>query len=317
MLTPAQAFVTPFCKNLFLEQSCYLRLCGNADRDARKRLSRTCGWTHGDTYAGRRLTFDARGARTEFVRLRGVQRYKSGLRDDAKGGVCKTWTRPTMAVESGGVADKTGSRKDTPGKDEASTQHGLVLRRDEVGSLTRNGRTGKTKRWTTLDELGIRADELCFRDAGAEDAANWEGGSGVYVQLAVQPVGKDFRVLGKMSADIRRTCDRCMRLFTERSEGRFEVVLDVSGCSSVMDNAAYEEATKRAQSVNSVLQDAEAVESFPASVDEVDLSCHARDAILLGVPTRALCSRDCAGIPVTGDDDVGSVRYGGANRDTE
>lgn len=105
--------------------------------------------------------------------------------------------------------------------------------------------------------------------------------------------------MGKVRAPLYRRCDRCAREFKADSRGSFEVWLatDESGMLGDLDGITEEE-------------DIEAVEAFGKTVLELDLSSHVRDAVYLGLPTKSLCSEDCAGVQGW-DESAGSVTYSG------
>lgn len=119
------------------------------------------------------------------------------------------------------------------------------------------------------------------------------------VAAVVQRVRQDFRVTGKVRAPLYRRCDRCAREFKADSRGLFEVWLatDDNGILGDLDGIMEEE-------------DIEAVEAFGKTVLELDLSSHVRDAVYLGLPTKSLCSEDCAGVQGW-DETAGSVTYSG------
>lgn len=162
-----------------------------------------------------------------------------------------------------------------------------MLRRDELTSHARNGRTVRLKRWTSLDELDISDENM--------DASN-ENDTIARVWLVIQSIRKHWRVIGRVRTEVHRTCDRCAQQFCTESDGRFEVVL-IGDAEDTNGNKALEE-------------EAEAFELFGKGVECIDLTQHVRDAVLLGVPTRALCDDGCVGVVV--DDGVRdvSVAYG-------
>ena len=163
--------------------------------------------------------------------------------------------------------------------------HGVRLGRAALEGGTRRGRTLRTRRWTTLAEVGVD-------DGGA-------GAGRVEVAMAAQAVGADFRVTGATRARVRRRCDRCARTYTAASRGRFEVWLVGAGALG-----------ERAQAV--VGEDgAEATEAFAAGVAEVALERHVHDAVWLGVATKSLCGAACAGVRMAGA--AGSVVYAPAD----
>lgn len=312
------AFLAPYCCNSLLGNrvsSCPHTNCANEPREERlqPQLARNSVYS----FSSRHSCFTQCQMRPRFRQLQ-TRRHRVSRLQRNRSHRCKTTTLPAMiAADGSDVAPSKENRRQQKGKGDHPVQRGMVLRRDELANMTRNGRTAKLTRWTTLDELDIRPDELCYEDASSEKVENADGKRKLDVKLAVQPVGKDFRVIGKVTAQIRRTCDRCTRVFEEQSDGKFEVVLDVSGITEFLDSAVSDDSRRKGQTVNSLLQDAEAIEPFPASIDEIDLSPHARDAILLGVPTRAICDRNCTGISIVSNDELSSVRYGGSKLSEE
>lgn len=306
------AFLTSYCNSLIGNQSFYNSNQLYANEPYKEKLQPHLARTSAYPSSLRRSNYTGRQVRTKRFQPRNIGHNESSFQRNGSP-VGKTITLPKMTADGSDVLHSNDDRKQRE-KEGDSAEHGMVLRRDDLAVMTRNGRTAKLMRWTTLEELDIRPDELCYQDSSSEDVLEGDGERRLDVKLAVQPVGKDFRVMGKISAQIQRTCDRCMRVFEEQSDGKFEVVLDVSGISDFLDSSTSDDFGKKGRAVNFLLQEAEAIEPFPLSIDEIDLSPHARDAILLGVPTRAICGRDCVGISIVGDDEYSSVRYGGAKR---
>lgn len=94
--------------------------------------------------------------------------------------------------------------------------------------------------------------------------------------LAIRPVGDGYSVLGRVDTRVWRHCDRCCGGFWERVDGgRFEVWLDTGAGGG---------------------EDAEAVEQFVGPRARLDLAEHVRDAVLLSLPTRAVCGDNCQGV---------------------
>lgn len=96
--------------------------------------------------------------------------------------------------------------------------------------------------------------------------------------LAIRPVGDGdgYSVLGRVDTRVWRDCDRCCAGFWEGVDGgRFEVWLDTGAGGG---------------------EDAEAVEEFVGPRARLDLAEHVRDAVLLSLPSRAVCGDDCQGV---------------------
>lgn len=177
----------------------------------------------------------------------------------------------------------------------AQFEHGLVLGRDVILTHTRNGRSARLRRWATLSELDMEDTNGERFVSGSKD-----GDRRVDVWLVVQRVQKNYRLLGRARTVLPRACDRCTALFEEECDGRFELFL-------IEDNSAAE--------VSDVIDKAEAVESFGKGVDGADLTDHVRDAVLLGLPSRALCKQDCAGIIAEHDSNSSNTDSAGPHRE--
>lgn len=170
--------------------------------------------------------------------------------------------------------------------DDAPRARSLRLQRRQIESGVRTGRTLRLKRRATLADIGVEEGDAT---------------QPVQVELRIARVRGDYRVAGRVQTVIRRECDRCACAFAADVDGTFEVWL-------VDDDGDEERAREKGQFVY------EAVESFDDGVPFVDLHCHVRDGVLLGVPTKALCRADCAGVATHIDDSLGSVRYAGQTR---
>lgn len=181
----------------------------------------------------------------------------------------KPLQRGTNGDSQTGRNEKSGARRRGGGEMEA--KHGVVLQRAEIEGGTRNGRTMRTRRWTTLGEIGLEGGGRLSRR--------------VEVAVAVQRVRGDYRVVGGTRSGIERRCDRCDEMFEEVSKGKFEVWLGGGEDGEVGD-------------LGDLVGEggAEAVEGFGMGVVEVDLGAHVRDAVWLGMPTRAICGEDCKGV---------------------
>lgn len=128
---------------------------------------------------------------------------------------------------------------------------------------------------------GVRVQrESTLGTIGVED----EGGDGedseepVHVSVVIQPVGDDFRVMGRVATNVIRRCDLCCKSFSESVDGEsFELWLD-SGDGLGID------------------REAEAVEEFLGPRARVDLAPHVHDAVILGLPSKAVCGAECVGM---------------------
>lgn len=82
---------------------------------------------------------------------------------------------------------------------------------------------------------------------------------------------------GRAKGWLKRTCDRCGNGFEELADGTFNVLL----------NEGEEDVDE------SLFEDVQTVDS-----DEVEVSRHVRDALYLGVKSRAICGEQCSGVSV-------------------
>lgn len=167
--------------------------------------------------------------------------------------------------------DRAGGKGTVRRKDDVfDASRGLFLDRRDI-ELCQGGsklRGVRVHRESTLGSIGVEN----------------EGGDGedsdepVRVSFLVQPVGDDFRVMGRVATNVIRRCDRCCKSFSESVEGEsFEVWLD-SGDGLSVD------------------REAEAVEEFLGPRARVDLAPHVHDAVILGLPTKAVCGSECVGM---------------------
>lgn len=115
----------------------------------------------------------------------------------------------------------------------------------------------------------------------------------VHVWLVLTPLSRGaVRVRGRAKSVLNRVCDRCADEFAAVTDGVFEVIVLPEG--DVQGGRVEEE-------------DAEAVDWFHGGL--VDLRLHVRDAVYLGLPTRALCCADCPGLSVqTAREEGGGAR---------
>lgn len=183
--------------------------------------------------------------------------------------------RPVLNVSPTRACTKAFERAGGKGSvrrkdDDLEASRGLYLdRRDiELGQGGSKLRGVRVQRESTLGKIGV------------ED----EGGDGedadepVQVAVVVQPVGDDFRLMGRVETKVIRLCDRCCKQFTASVEGEsFELWLD-SGEGLGVD------------------REAEAVEEFTGPRARVDLAPHVHDAVILGLPSKAVCGAECGGV---------------------
>lgn len=182
--------------------------------------------------------------------------------------------------------------------------HGVVLRRELIHMQTRNGRAGKLRRWASIGEMDIGHGDL------GEDV-HAQVDQRIDVWVVVQRSGDDYRVLGRASTCVSRVCDRCTRDFSAVADGRFEVLL-VTGRG--VDKGQSDDDDNDSGGGDDLV---EAVEDFKNGVEEIDLAPHVRDAVVLGLPTRALCSDGCVGVEMGSISGGGSVRYAGEAATTD
>lgn len=178
-----------------------------------------------------------------------------------------TFTRALAAAPSGGSGKSTARRKDDTS---AEASRGLHVDRRDI----ENGQAGSKSRGVRLS----RESTLGKIDVVDEGGGGKDADEPVSVSVVIQPVGDDFRVLGRVTTNVLRLCDRCCSMYTEVVDGEsFEVWLD-SGDGLGVD------------------RDAEAIEDFVGPRARVDLSPHVHDAVILGLPSRASCGDGCLGV---------------------
>lgn len=102
----------------------------------------------------------------------------------------------------------------------------------------------------------------------------------ISVELAVVPVDSNFRVLGRTRTVLECECDRCLDRYNMKSKGTFEVWL-----------TSFEGSLSPEQE-----REAEAIEDYSDPDAVVDLASHVHDAVLLSLPMKSLCKKDCPGI---------------------
>lgn len=174
-------------------------------------------------------------------------------------------------------------------------EHGVLVNRDQLITQTRKGRTCRLRRWASLEDLKTSGEDLGVDITAAQEER-------VNIWLVGQQVGENYRIRGRARTNVQRICDRCAKEIAAEADGRFEVFLVTTESG---DEKGSEEGNEEG------LADlAEAMEPFGSGVDSVDLSQHVRDAVVLGMPTRVLCSEDCQGVVLAEHSDMGSVRYG-------
>lgn len=119
-----------------------------------------------------------------------------------------------------------------------------------------------------------RSSTLCA--AGVVSRGDASAAEPLAVDVVVRPVGDGLLVLGRVCGRVRRACDRCCAGFWEGVDrAAFELWLDCGAGGG---------------------EDAEAVEEFVGARARVDLAGHVRDAVLLGLATRAVCGERCVGV---------------------
>lgn len=196
---------------------------------------------------------------------------------------------------TGNVSAKKKSKQRTVIKEEVEC--GVLVKRDIIESNVKRAKTLKLRRWTTLGELDLvrDLDDMLNMTESTSELQNRR----VNVWLVVQRLQQDYRVLGRTETKVECVCDRCAQEFDVVSDGRFEVVL-------------VKEMNQEAQAQYEDI--AEAIEAFDqGGSDDVDLGEHVRDSVLLGFPSRSLCSPGCTGVTIAdngeGSSDSGSVTY--------
>lgn len=168
-------------------------------------------------------------------------------------------------------------------------EHGLTIRRDMLESHTRRNRSLKLRRWITLSELEVLDDLQA--EAQQDDVR-------VDVWIVGQRIGQtDYKIVGKTKATVMRICDRSGDPFEAVSDGRFELMI-VGGVDDDGSSDVAEETRKKLELYDS---SEEVVELLDKGADNIDLTEHVRDSVLLGLPSRAL-SPDAVNTPVTYED---------------
>ena len=178
-------------------------------------------------------------------------------------------------------------------------EHGLELERQQVMTKTRNGRVMRIRRWTTLQEIGIN-------DSNEDDRK-------VDVWLVLNQIQGGIRVRGRAVSELIRSCDRCMAEFSEQSDGRFEILLRDDELDDVHnpEKRLRKDMDKLEEIQSEIEMQVEDVVDFRKTSPTVSLDEHVRDAVHLGLPTKALCKQDCGGISMLSSPEIGSVTYGG------
>lgn len=101
---------------------------------------------------------------------------------------------------------------------------------------------------------------------------------------------------GRAKGWLKRMCDRCGNSFEELADGTFDVLL----------NEGEEEVDE------SLFEDVQTVES-----DEIEMSRHVRDALYLGLKSRAICNEQCGGVSVQNGEQWSVFKSGDQRIDAE
>ncbi len=162
---------------------------------------------------------------------------------------------------------------------------GLTVGRRDLQQGGKRGRPVRLTRRCTLQELDLELE------------APVSGSEPVDVEIISQSVNSDFRVLGAVSTTMPRACDRCLNTFDFHAKGKFEVWLSSTGIENVKGLTKEE------------IDNLEAIEDFSGAEATVDLIPHVRDSVILSLPSKSLCDRNCEGISPR-DSSTVSVTYG-------
>jgi uncharacterized protein len=142
-----------------------------------------------------------------------------------------------------------------------------------------------------IEDITAEAKELAFAEPETEanrllalgPVREYRIDGPISVAVSYYRAGTDVFVGGRIVAETRATCARCVEEFAARRERPIRYVL-----------------TPRAAGLDQA--DAELriddVELATYAGDEIDLSPLLREQVLLSLPTRALCDEDCRGLCV-------------------
>ncbi|MEE8335797.1 MAG: DUF177 domain-containing protein [Candidatus Neomarinimicrobiota bacterium] len=93
--------------------------------------------------------------------------------------------------------------------------------------------------------------------------------------LSSKIIGQGFRVRGTLTADIIKTCDRCLKEYSEIQTSYLNLILT---------------------SNNDLFQDNENMVLFPESEEYLEMNNIVKDQILLELPMKTICSPECRGL---------------------
>jgi len=141
--------------------------------------------------------------------------------------------------------------------------------RIKIGSL--KGQPGASLRWTQ----SLPGDSL-----EADLPSGVEISSPIAVDVVVTNTGKGLLVRGTLECNVQYQCTRCLREFPSTLTGDVEEFYRTSPEAVVVDDG----------------DDFFPDEAETLVGDEIDLTEPLREALLLAVPMKILCSADCRGL---------------------
>lgn len=221
-------------------------------------LRKACGFVPG------RSADTRRAVRTGIRFLRGAQDDRKVLHGFRFEHLCMKTGSNSMDDGNSGVNSGSDSVRDRRRDHNASGSELRLDRRDLKYGIDSGSRTVRLSRHSSLRNV---------------DVEEGDPNRPVDINLAINPVRGCYRVKGRVKTRVTRECDRCLGRYDALTAGVFEVWLKTEN-SLISDTEE---------------QELEAVEDFTGIHATVDLAPHVRDAILLSLPMKSLCSVDCAG----------------------
>jgi len=107
----------------------------------------------------------------------------------------------------------------------------------------------------------------------------------IRVNLTLQEVGEEYFGQAFVRASVEEECSRCLTLFDGELSGRFSFIVKVGEGKSALSEGESDES----------------VIHLEPGAHVVDLSEVIREALILAIPIKPLCSPDCKGLcPVCG-----------------
>ena len=115
-------------------------------------------------------------------------------------------------------------------------------------------------------------------DFGIENAEDFK--SDIIVDLKIDKRGSDYYIKMDITSELQLVCDRCLDPYIFHIAEQTQVLF-----------------TPKQAFVES---DAEAVRLIQDGQPDIDISADVREAILLGLPIKAICKEDCKGLCTCG-----------------